>query len=130
MYLHTQYKCSTTTALKNKKGKLTVSHLASHLLCLIHIDNKIQMSYPHPISMILRFQYFCGFSVTFPIPFYHHLLYNYLVIRDTPLCISECRIHLHPLWSVGENFPITLRMYFLCSVLSLSSTDSTPDISA
>lgn len=78
-----------------KKGNNCV---ASHLLCLIHIDNKIQMSYPHPISMILRFQYFCGFSVTFPIPFYHHLLYNYLVIRDTPLCISECRIHLHPLW--------------------------------
>lgn len=48
----------------------------------------------------------------FHLPFYHHLLYNNPVIQDTRLCISKCRIHLHPLLYVCENFPVTLKMYF------------------
>ena len=118
------------SAVKNKIGKLTISHSDSALLCLIHKDDKIQMSYPHLVRMKYHLHHFCGYFVYFPIPFYHHLCYNNLVIQDTRLCIAECKVHLHPLWSVGENFPITLKMYFLCSALSPCAVDSTPDISA
>ena len=36
-------------------------------------------------------------------------------IPNARLCIWICTIHLQALWAVGENFPITLKMYFLCS---------------
>ena len=105
---------------------------AGHVgLCDIkHIYSKIQMSYPHSMCMVHPFFHFCGYFIDFSIPFHHHLLYNYFVIRDTQSCISGCRIHLQPLWSIVENFPITLKMYFLYSVLFLSSADSTQDIAA
>ena len=73
---------------------------------------------------------FRQFFVWFPIPFHHHLLYNSLVIQDILLCISGCKVHLHPLLFVCENFPVALKMYFLCSALSLGSMDSIPDTSA
>ncbi len=46
------------SAVKNKTGKLPVSHPDSVLLCLNHIGSKIQMSYPHPVSMICCPHYF------------------------------------------------------------------------
>ena len=72
----------------------------------------------------------CGFLFNFHFPFDHHLLYKNLVIPDTHLCTWWCRIHLHPLLGVFENFPVTLKMYFLYSVWSLSLTDWMTDRSA
>lgn len=72
----------------------------------------------------------CGYLFNFHFPFDHHLLYKNLVIPDTHLCTWWCRIHLHPLLGVFENFPVTLKMYFLYSVWSLSLTDWMTDRSA
>ena len=66
----------------------------------------------------------------FHLPFDHHLCYNNLAIRDIPLCISKCRIHLLPLLFVCENFPVALKMYFLLSVSALLYMDSMPDKAA
>lgn len=65
-----------------------------------------------PSGYDFSFLKICEYSVQFPIPFYRHLCYNYLVIRDIPLCISNFGIHLHPLQLVFENFPVTWKMYF------------------
>ena len=34
------------------------------------------------------------------------------VIQDIPVYISGCKVHLHPLLFVFENFPVALKMYF------------------
>ena len=53
-----------------------------------------------------------------------------IIIPDTHLCVSVCIVHLHPLLSVFENFPIALKMYFLCSDRFSVSAVATPDKSA
>ena len=92
------------------------------LICLQVIHTDI----PENLLSFISF----GYSVVFNIPFHHHLLYNYLIIRDILLYISWCGIHLHPLLFVFENFPVTLKMYFLYFLLVLLIPDSTAGTAA
>ena len=76
------------------------------------------ISYPHPHGVVHRTDLLFLYLIKFPVPFYHPLVYNNTVIRDILLYISKCSVHLHLLLVVCENFQVTLKMYFLCSVLS------------
>lgn len=75
-------------------------------------------------SLVDNFFCFCQFSL----PFYHHLSYNSPVIGDILLCLSQYKIYRLRSWCVGENFPVTLKMYLLCSVRPVLPKGTKTDI--
>lgn len=78
----------------------------------------------------LPLPYFSPYFVDFPIPFYHLLWYNTIVIRDIYMYVSWCRVHLLPLLFVCGNFPVALKMYFLCSAVFPLPAGSMPNTAA
>lgn len=108
-----------------------MTYIFTNFICrlLTHIfwnPEKLSTSYSCTPSVLL----FCEHFVVLFISFYRYLCYNQLIIQDILLCIARYRIHLHPLWCICKNFPITLRIYFLCSAWSLPLADSSSDTSA
>ena len=95
-----------------------------------HILLGFKESYQHPYCVFFLIIAFCVYLVQFSIPLHHLLVYNYYVIRDIPLYILKCKVHLHSLLFVCENFRVALKMYFLCSVRFPLSADTMPNITA
>ena len=69
---------------------------AGMILTLVSFGKYLE-SYPHALGILLLHLKKCGYFFVFFLPFYHHLCYNYLVIQDILLYISNIWIHLHPL---------------------------------
>ena len=90
----------------------------------------VYRNYPHLYIMVSPYFCFLWIFNSIFLSFYHHLLYNNLVIQGIQFCISRCNIHLHPLLFVFENLPVTLKMYFLYSVVSHLPTYTMPDTAA
>lgn len=109
------------TAAKNKYWKSLLFSQSILLWIFLHNKRLIWNRYPHLKAIRTPLPKKMWIFTFFHLPFHHHLLYNDLVIQDIRLCISICRIHLHPLLGVFENFPVAMKMYFLCFARSLSS---------
>ena len=74
-------------APKNKYWKFQFSSRDILAVALFHQEYSCQKSFPHSLPAKVPLSKKCGYLFKLHLPFHHHLLYNCLVIQDTPLCI-------------------------------------------
>ena len=74
-------------APKNKYWKFQFSSRDILAVALFHQEYPCQKSFPHSLAAKVPLSIKCGYLFKRHLPFDHHLLYNCLVIQDTPLCI-------------------------------------------
>ena len=96
-----------------------------YLLCFFPLRTFSQKSYPHFLVTTIPLLK----NVVIYLNCIFHSINAYCIITllfEIHCCIpTRCRIYLHPfhpLRCIFENFPVTMKMYFLCSVGSFSLT--------